>query len=833
MLKGILFSKWVLIGVLTLFFVWGVSTSQAQEQLFPDPSVVDLSFELLNDSSLVVVITIQNRGTQSTVNGQGEVFLTSPDGTVVNLNLPGAFSFSSLDPNESRRVISTVTITGQPDGPYTANATITALASNSVLALNDENLENNSFSADFTFFREPQLRPVQIDFNPPFFDIDFISQVNLSVLVNNFGSQPSFNNNLVNVDFAFCRLQIGEEFCNSDDFRTFDTKALDLNSTDTLESRAFLNQRSEIRIRQWPVNACMPLTSAGVTADCPDIGGTLDPGTYIIRATVDEINTIAEVDENDNVVFARFTIPGAGGGSGGVRITNMVVGINGEEARGMMWLVVDGSTLVGLDKRELERFGECGGINLGTTCPYENSPSRIASINQFTTISQNPDPLRVGFGTAIVDIFSSALDNYDNQFTDNQGNALQGRVALIEDDFRPATITKMVQNRSRQILYVGLSDGNLIRYNFANPANIIKNVLPLSSGEIVDLQIIDQGIYVAANAPNSNDPNAIGSILFVEEGTLTTLTRQSIVSGNLIQKIHISPSSQVFIATEQTINPTQPTLRMFWASSMVVNGNITGQLENLQEAQLGTVFTGASWDDFVINSRNRAFLSATDNTGQSRLFGYNFRRGFSGGIETLTPSLIFGPFVEFIDQCDQRVVTLGDVQMLALGDDTPDVSADQVLHIATDGTPRVLTLGVQTRNQFGIIQDVTNANELLNWWVQLEGRPTSIRIDDAGEDRGRNADGSVVFPNGRLFVTSENQSLNLINGVNRTCSTPNQIDDILTTDAGVLAPVDTSGGNFFDALTFLSVPQVTAFYAGNRIYMWLGLLQDIDATTVN
>ena len=541
---------------------------------------------------------------------------------------------------------------------------------------------------------------------------------------------------------------------------------------------------------------------------------------------------IAELDENDNVEFARFTIPGGGGG-GGVRITDMVVGVNGADARGMLWVVVDDSTLIGYDKRELERIGRCVGIQLSNSCPYENNPTRIASINQFTTAIDNPD--RANLGTAIVGVFSSAFSTYDSQFIDSGNQPIVGKVILRQEDFRPARITKMVQNRSRQVLYVGLSDGRLIRYNFTNPANIVKNELPLQAGEISALQVISRGVYVGANNPNSNSPNAQGRVLFIEEPSLNILTDQFIPqSGNLIRGIHVSPSNQVFITTEQTINPSQPNLRLWWASIATQSGQITGELSNLQEANLGTTFSGVTWDDFVINSRRRAFMSATDNTGQSRLFAFNMISGFSSGRETLNPSLIFGPITEFRDQCDNRVVPLGDVQMMELGDDTPNESGDQVLHIGTDNTPRLLTLKVQQRNQFSIIQDVTSSSQLLNWWVQLEGRPTSIRIGDTGESRGRNPDGSTVFPNGKVYVTSDNQMVNIINGTNRTCATPNELDGTLQTQAGVLAPMDTGAGGFdVDPFTFEQLPLVTAFYGGNSIYMWIGRLDDIGNATIN
>ncbi len=825
MFRGIIYSKWVQIGVLALFIVGGVSTSQAQEQPTPaDLQVSDVAYELFSSSTMLIVINLTNPGGSTVNSGTGQLFVKSPSDEDF-VALP-SFLFGSIAPGGSTRASATLTVSDKPDGPYEIRVEV---GTSSI----ETNFVNNFFLDEFTLIREPQFRPVEVQFSPPFFEPQFVSEISVDARIDNFGIQPSLNNGSIDVEFALCRIQSGESTCNDSAFSVFSTQTLDL--FQTAEASGFasstlvLNPVNEVRTREWQVSACLAVVVASASEGCSNNGGNLDAGTYIVRVSVDTNNVVAEVDENDNVVFARFTIPGAGGG-GAVRITDMIVGINGEEARGMLWIVTDDSTLIGMDKRELERFGQCNNINLGTECPYLNDTQRLASINQFTTVE--PNPSRVGFGTAIVDVFSSALINYDSQFVNSQGDPTLGKVRLVEDDFRPARITKIVQNRSRQILYVGLSDGNLVRYNFANPSNIIKNVLPLASGEIADLQIIDRGIYVGANEPNSNDPNAIGSILFVQEGTLS-ITKQSIVSGNIIRKVYVSPSSQVFISTEQTVNPNLPTLRMFWASSMVESGVITGQLESLQEAQLGTVFSGATWDDFVVNSRNRAFLSATDNSGQSRLFGYNFRRGFSGGVETLTPSLIFGPFVEFVDQCDQRIVTLGDVQFLELGDDTPDISADQVLHIGTDSTPRVLTLEIQNRNQFGIIQDVTSSLELLKWWVQMEGKPTSIKVDDSGEDRGRNTDGSVVFPNGRLFVTAENQTLNLINGVNRTCSTPNQLDDTLTTDAGVLAPVDTSGGQFFDTVTFLTQAQVTAFYAGNRLYMWLGALNDIGANTGN
>lgn len=828
MFRGIVFPKWVLFGILTVFISIAVSTSQAQEQpTLADLEISNLAYELFANN-ILVVIELANIGGLNITGGSGQIFVKGPNDDDFPATFANNFVIGSIGAGSTSRASTSFNITNEPDGPYEVRVTITT--NNTEIGT-----ANNTLTEEFTFIREPQFRPVEIQFSPPFFDPDFVSDISINARIDNFGVQPSINTSDLEVEFAICKI-LEEDSCSDSAFSVFSTQTF--NVFQTSEAPGFgptpfiLNTQNEIRVREWEISTCLALVISTASQGCFDSGSNLDPGTYIVRVTVDPNNLIAEVDENDNVEFARFTIPGGGGGDG-VRITDMVVGVNGADARGMLWVVVDDSTLIGYDKRELERIGRCVGIQLSNSCPYENDPTRLASINQFTSAIDNPE--RVNLGTAIVGVFSSAFSSYDSQFVDGNDDPIIGKIILRQEDFRPARITKMVQNRSRQVLYVGLSDGRLIRYNFTDPSNIVKNELPLQAGEISALQVISRGVYVGANNPNSNNPNAQGRILFIEEPSLTILTDQFIPqSGNLIQDIHVSPSNQVFITTEQTINPSQPNLRLWWASISTQSGQITGQLSTLQEANLGNAFSGVTWDDFVVNSRRRAFMSATDNTGQSRLFAFNMVTGFSSGRETLNPTFIFGPITEFRDQCDNRVVPLGDVQFMELGDDTPNVSGDQALHIGTDSSPRLLTLKVQERNNFGIIQDVTTNTTLLNWWIQLEGTPTSVRIDDTGADRGRNPDGSTVFPNGKLFVTSNNQMVNIINGTDRTCSTPNELDGILQTQAGVLAPMDTgSGGSDFDPITFEQIPLVTAFYGGNSIYMWIGRLDDIGSATIN
>ncbi|HEY5597066.1 MAG TPA: hypothetical protein VIL47_07350, partial [Candidatus Bipolaricaulota bacterium] len=257
------------------------------------------------------------------------------------------------------------------------------------------------------------------------------------------------------------------------------------------------------------------------------------------------------------------------------------------------------------------------------------------------------------------------------------------------------------------------------------------------------------------------------------------------------------------------------------------SGQLTGFISTLQQVQLGGNFVGESWDDFVVNSRQRAFLSVTNSNGISQLYGYNFQRGTSGGQEVLNVTALFGPLTTLRDNCDAREVPLGLVEAMVLGDDTPQAGGDQVLHIATSETSRVLTLEIQRRNPTtNRIEDVTNGNDLLKWRVTVDGVPTSIRVDDAGQGKGRNPDGSAVVPNGLILVPSDNNTVYLIDGQGRAPCSPDLFNAALKTDSGVVAPLDTSetlDQDFFGR----SLRGVSAFYAADAIYFWKSLLDDI------
>jgi|GEM_PF-5514000 len=796
----------------------GQTTAEPTPPGQPDPAITDLSFELFTQTVVLVTINISNLGTEALSSGRGQLFLQTPgDSEAIPI---GAFFFGAVGPGASTRAGAQFSISQKPDGPYTITAELSP-------TFNELDLENNRLVETLTLLREPQLRPVQIDFSPPFFDPTLVDQVQVQALVDNFGLQPSLNDSQVTVEFAFCRVQPGDQGCNSDSFAVFATQGLDLSSVDLFPSGKFvLNPFSEIRTREWQLSACLPLNAAGATADCPGLGGALEPGVYIVRVRVDPENVLPETDENDNVEFARFTIPGAGGG---LPITNFVVGINGEEARGMLFYTPDESTLIGVDKRELERMATCVGIVLQPRCPYDANPQLLALLKQFSTATPNPNS--PGQGTVKIDVFSSAFRTFDSQFQQGQ----VGKPTLLEEDLRPARITKMVQNRSRQVLYVGLSDGRLIRYNFSNPSAIKKNVFSLQGGEIAALQVIDNGVYIGANNPNSNEVEAQGKVFFLQDNQEQFVIRdQFIPLGNRIQQIAVSPSATtVFVTTVQDNQPSQPKLRLWWAANQVENGRLTGFIDSLQQVSLGSSFSGEAWNDFAINARQRSFLSVTDSAGNSQLYGYIFRKITNNGQQVIRVSSLFGPLSALTDQCDGRQVELGAVKALALGDDSPQVTGDQVLYVATAQTPRLLTLQIQRRNSFtSIIEDVTNPSELLKWWVQLEGDPTSIKVDDAGQGRGRNPDGSTVFPNGKVFVPVLSHAVNVVDGLGqgntgRGACDPKVLSLTLPTGFGIVAPMDTGPSTGLDPLTFELVTSVVGFYGADGIYIWTARVSDI------
>lgn len=807
----------IVLGLSTSYF--GQSQTGTQGAGQPDVTITDLSFELFGSSTnnIVVGITIRNIGTKDAVGGTGNVIIQTPNGTQLDA-VP--FSFSSALTGGSTRSLITPSLANQPDGPYQVTATITTAAE-------DANTQNNTYTESFTFIRSPQLRPVQINFSPPFFNLTFVSQIQVQALVDNVGLQPPVNTSTVGVEFALCRVQTQEETCDSASFTTFATQTLDTRTADLLPSNAIFSAGAEIRRREWLVPTCLSLLASAATADCPAVNNSnLEPGVYIVRVRVDADNLIAEADENDNVEFARFTVPG---GDIGFPILDFVVGVNGAEARGMMFYTPDGSTLVGLDKRELERVSTCLQV-VFATCPYDTQ--RIALMKAFTTVSLNANS--EGSGTVKVNVFDPDFQSYNDLFKDQS----TGMLVLLQEDFRPARITKMAQNRTRQILYVGLSNGNLITYNFANPANLsdptklqsVKRTFVLG-GEIAALQVIGNGVYVGTNEPNSSDPTAQGRVYFIQDKNSSNnpvLRDQRIPLGHRVQKIVMSPSATtVFVATEQSNSPTQPKLVLWWASNQVQSGQLTGFLSTLQQVQLGNGFVGESWDDLVVNQRQRAYLSVTNSNGVSQLYGYNFQRGTSGGQEVLNVTPLFGPLTTLRDNCDAREVAIGQVQAMALGDDTPEASGDQVLHIAAAETSRVLTLQIQKRNATtSRIEDVVNGNDLLKWRVTVDGVPTSIKVDDAGQGKGRNPDGSAVVPNGLILVPSDNNTVYLIDGNNRAPCSPDLYNAALQTDSGVVAPLDTSetlDQDFFGR----SLPGVSAFYAADAIYFWKSLLQDI------
>jgi len=370
----------------------GQDNAQAEEpEGVPDPALADLSFELFTDTVVLVTISVDNRGTKRSTGGSGELLLRGPnDDQLASL---GVFFFGTTEPGATTRAGGQFDIGNRPDGPYTVVARFTSVGE-------DSDTTNNERTESFTLLREPQLRPVQIEFSPPFFNPDLVSSVQVRALVDNFGLQP-VNNTEVEVEFAFCRVEGREDVCDSDSFSVFSTQTLDLNSPDDIGPSPFvLNPTRELRVREWGVSACLPLVPPSAStreAGCPQLGSALDPGVYVVRVRVDPDNALPEADENDNVEFARFTIPGETG-----TIFDLVVGINGEGARGMMFYRNEDSELVGVDKREFERLATCLGVRINS-CPYEGDAEALALIEQFTEVTPNPD--QPGQGTVRIDVF--------------------------------------------------------------------------------------------------------------------------------------------------------------------------------------------------------------------------------------------------------------------------------------------------------------------------------------------------------------------------------------------------------------------------------------------
>jgi hypothetical protein len=387
-------------------------------------------------------------------------------------------------------------------------------------------------------------------------------------------------------------------------------------------------------------------------------------------------------------------------------------------------------------------------------------------------------------GTVKLDVLTDAFKSFDLSNTN--------REFILADWQFDAQITAIAQNPIQPIVYIGLSNGFLIRLNLGCTECTSQVVLPedlsnfseeelatnfgtlvRTDSEITALLPLTNGVVIGATHEEGD-----GQVYFL----LDSLSAPSrIASPREMGRVHKFQARGGFLYTvSDDANGGAP---RFFITRILTN--------SIGTFSTPTSLTGLSGDyvDFVINRATR-LLIATNRGDIGTVFSYRL----SPTQNSASP--LFNPWESFVDPADgETVFNLSNVQTLALGDLTSSDDTDEVLYIGTSDR----LYAVETQRQF------TSRQELL-WSVSVANNVSSFEVASVGS----------TFTGFTLFATADS-TFNYIDGRNRSASDqlPNEIVRI---GSAIKSTIYSEPSAVPDPNGFGDIPRIVNLYASDAIY---------------
>jgi|GEM_PF-3967716 len=770
----------VFVGILLSFITLGLNTSlelfgqsQGQDLALVDPptsisnrsptpgSTVVINLSMVNDGLTTslpfsISIALAQIGNTNALEVPENAFTiictpcaTGIAGRRADPDNPGLFFAPT--PQSALVIFST---TDLPEGVYKITITLDPNTTMSGVAsgANEPIASNQSQVIEIPIFSKPELQPSSLTMTPPS-PVPLGAQVRVTAEITNSG-QRSVDDVAV-VNFSYCLQDVGEVPCQPDQTQAFGstaTAALSLNTT----TGTFVDRGTT------------SVASVNATLDTQ----LLQLGLYRIAVRT-SLTALEEADANNNELTALLTVGVIGPNPEGRSIRLLLVGQNQVGSRDFpIFISPKTDELWALDKANMQKLVSCGGV-LIVPCSDE---LRLASSAFVSPIGE----VQIDAGSVRLDVLSNGFSNFDEA---------RPETFIINKWTLPAQVTILAQNPVEPILYVGLSNGTVLRLPMEQ---LLDRLDTLTAEELLQTSAITvrPNASVTALLPLSNglvigttdNDTQRGQVHFLQDTRQTADLISSATMG-AVKKFATTPGF-LFVAADN-LSGGAP---LFFITRINNSGNITTIFRSTTLVGLSGDFT-----DFVVNRSNRLFM-ATASGSNGTVFSYTLRASQN------TASKLFDPWVGFEDpdpSVDQ-FLTLGVVDNLQLGDVTPDQVGDEVLYIGT----KQQVYGLEIQRQF------SSTGKLL-WLVNVEGEVTSLAVDALGE-----------VTSGLALVTTADSRFHIVDGRNRSQldTAPNQT---VTLGQPVVSKLFSETFSFSSGFQFID--QLISIYGSDALYFTVEL----------
>lgn len=822
--RGLRFALLALLLLTGLVFVQVDSLVLAQEGTAtteppptpPDPFISELTISYISPTEIIILVRLQNQGETNSgivtltidwkllgTEQNGELLTGFPIGSISGSLLDRPSQFISFDIDEDLEE----TFKGS-EGLYQINTVIT-------VAGTDSNANNNAKLVNVPIFSKPELHISKLEFfpNPPFFS-GLTDRIQVTLTVQNTGLQPLdfFPNDAperVGVSMIICSVTTG------------DCQALSgIPSINVPSARGKSQEDLSIATTQMTV----PLSIAG-----------FEPGLYVLQVDIDAANSLAELDDSNQQSFPFRIIGEIETGDQG-QIRHLVVGPNGIDREGtgkpgVMFFTPNDSELWALDKLRLEQWISCIGPAL-QGCPAEPEEGTLerqailAALNRVVAFSSKAGKTSP-FGLAKVDVLSENFIAFDQSLPTGK-NVLLNRWQLPD----ATKINFTAQDKTRRILYAGLSNGMLWRIRFEDPETLRTLTSPESIPVEPGSQISALLAVRSTASQGSENRSAVfigttrdttGNVYFLHEDQQFAQRLNSTLGRTLgsVQQITSTPplDQWVFVATANPLENT-PGSEFWWIRNnglrqggpTRIDENARLKLDNIIARNTFTAFaaeninaTGSGlvpWLYIVSSSSQQSFLNAYEAQLRETARITNGRFTIQQTI-TGTKSLLSVARGSFFNRANESVL-LGLVKDIALGEgDTAD-KRFRLLHLGNiDG--EILSISTHETDVNGGFDSRTFEGRLEDQ-VTLDGNIQSFTVEKG------------VGPPGAMLLVSTDNDLSLVD--ERSLGNGEVLERLASkgpVKARAHSEVRPSAFSFFG-----DVNELIVIYASDSLYFWIG-----------